>query len=65
MVDQSIELAVRNYLRAANVEGIRTRRAVLFGSHVRGTADRWSDIDLIVIAPELESPTDHKLVSKL
>ena len=28
----------------------------IFGSHVRGSADEWSDIDLVVIAPELSSP---------
>ena len=27
------------------------QRAYLFGSHARGDADRYSDIDLIVVAP--------------
>jgi len=65
MVGQPIELVVRQYLQAAAAVGIHARRAVLFGSHARGTADQWSDIDLVVIAPELEPPADCRLVDKL
>jgi predicted nucleotidyltransferase len=33
----------------------RVAAACLFGSHVEGTADRWSDIDLAVFIEGLES----------
>lgn len=65
MVGQPVGLAVRQYLEAAAQAGIHARRAVLFGSHAKGTADEWSDIDLVVIAPELEPPADRRLVDKL
>ena len=65
MAGQPVDVVVRQYLRAAADIGIHARRAVLFGSHAKGTADQWSDIDLVVIAPELEPPTDHRLVNKL
>lgn len=65
MVSQSIEIAVRQYLRAAVEAGIHSRRAVLFGSQAKGIADQWSDIDLVVIAPELEPPAHRRLVNKL
>lgn len=65
MVDESTILTVRAYLRAAQAAGIHARRAVLFGSYAQGHADAWSDLDLIVIAPELESPADRRLVDKL
>jgi predicted nucleotidyltransferase len=65
VVAETIELVVRQYLRALAQVGIHARRAVLFGSHAKGTADEWSDIDLVVIAPELEPPTNHQLVNKL
>ncbi len=65
MVSQAIDVVVRQYLRALAQEGIHARRAVLFGSHAKGTADEWSDIDLVVIAPELEPPAGHRLVNKL
>jgi predicted nucleotidyltransferase len=58
-------LTIRRYLDAARAAGIHVRRAVLFGSHARGQARPWSDIDLVVIAPELESPVDRRLVDKL
>ena len=28
-------------------------RVLLFGSHARGTADRWSDVDLLVVMEEV------------
>ena len=65
MVGQSIDVVVRQYLCALTQVGIHARRAVLFGSHAKGTADEWSDIDLVVIAPELEPPTNRQLVNKL
>lgn len=65
MVSQAIDVVVRHYLRALAEAGIHARRAVLFGSHAKGTADEWSDIDLVVIAPELEPPAARRLVNKL
>jgi predicted nucleotidyltransferase len=64
MVAESVELTVRRYLEAARAAGIRARRAVLFGSHARGQADEWSDIDVVVIAPELDG-ADRRLINKL
>jgi predicted nucleotidyltransferase len=65
MVGQPVDLVVRHYLQALAQAGIHARRAVLFGSHAKGTADQWSDIDLVVIAPELEPPANRRLVDKL
>lgn len=58
-------MILRNYLRVAAEAGIHARRAILFGSHARGEAHEWSDIDLIVIAPELEERKDHASILKL
>jgi len=65
VAEESVELAIKRYLRAVLDAGIHARRAVLLGSHAHGTATQWSDIDLVVIAPELESPADHRLIDKL
>jgi predicted nucleotidyltransferase len=65
MVSRAIDVVVRQYLRALAEVGIHAQCAVLFGSHAKGTADQWSDIDLVVIAPELEPPTNRELVNKL
>ena len=65
MAEEAVEVAIRAYLQAAQAAGICARRAVLFGSYARGAAHKWSDIDLVVIAPELEGPADRHLVAKL
>ena len=65
MVDSEIVAAVRRYLAALPDYGIHASRAVLFGSFVEGKADEWSDIDLIVIAPEFDAPHDIVLLEQL
>ena len=65
MAENAVEVAIREYLQAAQAAGIHARRAVLFGSHARGATHEWSDIDLVVIAPELESPADRRVIAKL
>lgn len=65
MIDESVEVAVRRYLEAVNTAGIHAGRGVLFGSRAQNAADEGSDIDLIVIAPELEAPVDRRLIAKL
>ncbi|MFP4171983.1 MAG: nucleotidyltransferase domain-containing protein [Candidatus Hydrogenedentota bacterium] len=47
-IDQRALAAVRVFSRRA-----RVRAAYLFGSHVHGTADEWSDIDIAVFADEV------------
>ncbi len=65
MADESVAVANRRYLQAVQAAGIHAHRAILFGSNDRGGADQWSDIDLIVIAPELEAPVDRRLIARL
>ena len=65
MADKSVEVIIRKYLKAVCKAGIHAQHAVLFGSHALGTADEWSDIDLIIVAPEFDDLTDRKLVARL
>ncbi len=65
MARESVEVTIRRYLEAVRAAGIRATRAVLFGSHARGEGDEWSDIDIVVIAPEFDGPPDRRLVDKL
>ena len=39
-------------------EEFHPRQVVLFGSYARGTASDESDVDLLVVLPELEKPID-------
>ena len=65
MVDSAVEDSVKRYLAALGGYGIHASRAVLFGSFARGDATEWSDIDLIVIAPELDGERSLETVKNL
>jgi len=55
MASKSIVRIVRRYLKALEAEGLHARRAILYGSFARNEAHKWSDIDLVVIAPEFDA----------
>ncbi len=65
MVESAIMSAIRRYVSALSAFGINTSQLVLFGSFARGDADEYSDIDLVVIAPEFDGPRELTLVEKL
>lgn len=44
---------------------VRVRLAVLFGSHARGEADAWSDVDLAVISPDFARMSHRKVMDLL
>lgn len=57
--------SVRKYLGVLPAFGIHSTQAVLYGSCARGDEHEWSDIDLIVIAPEFDTDYPDALVGKL
>jgi len=65
MVEDTVIAAVRRYLAGLPALGIHASRAVVFGSYAHGRADEYSDIDLIVIAPEFDGCRELSLVKKL
>lgn len=65
MVDSAIADIVRRYISALSEIGIQAKRAVVYGSFARGESNRYSDIDLIVIAPEFDRPFSRDLVEEL
>ncbi len=62
MVEDEVIESVKRYLASLPALGIHARRAVLFGSYVQGQADEYSDIDLIVIAPEFDGSREISLI---
>lgn len=56
---------IRNYFIALSENGIHPRRAILYGSHAREEADEWSDIDLIIIAPEFDLTKNQEIIGAL
>ncbi len=65
MVRAEILDSVRLYLRTLIDEGLELSFGVLFGSQVKGNTHRWSDIDLVVVAPKFDGDYEHKDVSHL
>jgi hypothetical protein len=59
MASKTIIKTVQNYLRYVNQQGIPVRCGVLFGSYAKGKANKWSDIDLLVISPKFDGPCTH------
>ena len=65
MVDQSVVKSVRNYLKSINSEGISIRFGIVFGSRATGHADRWSDIDVLVVSPRFDGPRNRRDIDLL
>ena len=65
MVEITIMNAMRRYIVALGSFGIHASKLVLFGSFARGDANKYSDIDLVVIAPEFDGPRELTVVEKL
>ena len=43
------------------VKGFRPLRVILFGSWARGTANQWSDVDLLVVFPTVEDKREMEI----
>ena len=65
MVDETVIANVKKYLAALPAVGIHAGRAVLFGSFAQRNAHKWSDIDLIVIAPEFDQVCNLSVLEQL
>ena len=65
MVDESIVGAVQAYMRALQAQGLDVKFGVLFGSWVKGRANQWSDIDLLIISPQFDNGRDDHWVNLL
>jgi len=67
LADQEIIAIVRRFLAALPAAGIHPAGAILFGSFARGESHAWSDIDVLVIAPEFDEfrPIPMNLATRL
>lgn len=65
MVDTSVVESVKKYLGLLRAEGLDVSFGVLFGSFARGEADKWSDIDLLVVSPRFDSAYGREDVDRL
>jgi len=51
-IPDSIKPLVEKYISVLRTGGVRLDGAYLFGSYSKGTADKWSDIDIALISKE-------------
>lgn len=56
MIDTTILSIAGRYLQRLVSLGVVVERGVIFGSHARGEASKWSDIDLIIVSPRFDAP---------
>ncbi len=54
MVTKPPVVAVQNYLHALQANGLTVKFGVVFGSQATGRANRWSDIDVVVVSPQFD-----------
>lgn len=65
MVENAITTVIQKYIAALAQTGIHASKAILFGSFAKGQANEWSDIDLVVIAPEFDGQKKLSLIEML
>lgn len=61
-IDGQVMENVRLFLAKLHNAGIHATNAYLFGSFSTGRTDRWSDIDVAVVSPQLSGNRSEELV---
>ncbi|GIK12854.1 MAG: nucleotidyltransferase domain-containing protein [Candidatus Brocadia sp. AMX2] len=51
-VSDEILEKLKRFLSMLSVSGLHIERAILFGSYAKGTASRWSDIDIALVSKD-------------
>lgn len=65
MLEPSVLKAINSYLAAVRENGISVERAIVFGSQASGHTHAWSDIDLLVVAPQFDAMQDRSNINLL
>lgn len=65
MVKPEVRKIIQKYLKSLSSIGIHPTKAILYGSFAREKENEWSDIDLVVVAPEFDEEYDYTLVMEL
>ncbi len=63
MANKTIVKSVQKYLKYVNDQGIPVSYGVLFGSYAKNKANKWSDIDVLVVSSrfdESQTAEDHE-----
>jgi predicted nucleotidyltransferase len=60
---KTIEVTLNQYVKKIQ-SVVNPQRVILYGSYARGTATKWSDIDLVVVA-DYKKKNELELMNKL
>lgn len=52
VISNEIMENTRQFLKLLAVNGLHIDKAILFGSYVKGTAGKWSDIDIALVSSD-------------
>lgn len=61
MPDKKIINIINSYIEDLKAENIQLSKVILYGSYAKGTANKNSDIDLILVSPEFDENRDKYL----
>jgi uncharacterized protein len=52
-IDALVLDSVKAFIEKLNKSGIHILEAYIFGSYAKGRADKWSDIDVAIVSPQI------------
>ncbi|MBI2444269.1 MAG: nucleotidyltransferase domain-containing protein [Candidatus Magasanikbacteria bacterium] len=63
---KNVTKEIHDFIRALEADHLPITSVIVFGSYAKGTAHRWSDIDVCVVSPRFRDPWNamHYLWSK-
>jgi predicted nucleotidyltransferase len=65
MANKTVVKSIQKYLLYLSKNGIPVSYGVLFGSYAKGKANKWSDIDLLVVSPKFDGKRTFEDYEKL
>jgi predicted nucleotidyltransferase len=65
MAEESVIISVKKYLNELIKLGIPVQYGILFGSYASSRADRWSDIDLLIISSRYDEKYNREDINLL
>lgn len=67
IANTDIENEIKSFITVLNENNIQVDRVILFGSHAKGVARSYSDIDLVIISPQFgkDEVEEMMMLSKL
>ena len=62
ILEDTPEKIIKAYKKNLEENGIKVEKMILFGSHAKGTAKPWSDLDLCVVSKQFGKNYHEELV---